>query len=83
MLGRVDYDETTRQTITAWIGGRIDRLLSLGAPMLRGDDVAELSSVDQGQGPLWLGRFLSVFGLAVLFGSLVVIAWFLPRRAGI
>lgn len=38
------------------------------------DDVAELSSVDQGQGPLWLGRLLSVFGIGVLFGSLVVIA---------
>jgi len=39
-----------------------------------GDDVADLSSVDAGQGPLWLGRLLSVFGVAVLFGSLVVIA---------
>ena len=38
------------------------------------DEVANLSDVDQGQGPLWLGRLLSVFGLAVLFGSLVVIA---------
>jgi len=38
------------------------------------DDVANLSDVDQGQGPLWLGRLISVFGLAVLLGSLVVIA---------
>ncbi len=38
------------------------------------DEVASLSDVDQGQGPLWLGRLLSVFGLAVLLGSLVVIA---------
>ena len=38
------------------------------------DDVANLSDVDQGQGPLWLGRLLSVFGLAVLLGSLVLIA---------
>jgi len=38
------------------------------------DEVAELASVDAGQGPLWLGRLLSVFGIAVLFGSLVVIA---------
>ena len=38
------------------------------------DEVADLSSVDAGQGPLWLGRLLSVFGIAVLFGSLVVIA---------
>jgi copper transport protein len=38
------------------------------------DAVANLSDVDSGQGPLWLGRLLSVFGLAVLFGSLVLIA---------
>ena len=38
------------------------------------DGIADLSDVDQGQGPLWLGRLLSVFGLAVLLGSLVVIA---------
>ena len=37
-------------------------------------EVANLSDVDDGQGPLWLGRLLSVFGLAVLLGSLVVIA---------
>ena len=37
-------------------------------------DVAKLSDVDSGQGPLWLGRLLSVFGIAVLFGSLVLIA---------
>jgi copper transport protein len=39
-----------------------------------GNDVAQLSEVDGGQGPLWLGRMLSVFALATLFGSLVVIA---------
>lgn len=37
-------------------------------------DVADLSDVDSGQGPLWLGRLLSVFGIAVLLGSLVLIA---------
>ena len=37
-------------------------------------EVVNLSDVDSGQGPLWLGRLLSVFGLAVLFGSLVLIA---------
>jgi copper transport protein len=37
-------------------------------------EVAELSDVDSGQGPLWLGRLLSVFGIAVLLGSLVLIA---------
>ena len=29
-------------------------------------DVTALSDVDSGQGPLWLGRLLSVFGIAVL-----------------
>jgi putative copper export protein/methionine-rich copper-binding protein CopC len=38
------------------------------------DEVAELSNVETGQGPLWLGRLLSVLGVAVLFGSLIVIA---------
>ena len=38
------------------------------------DEVAELSNVEEGQGPLWLGRLLSVLGIAVLFGSFVVIA---------
>lgn len=38
------------------------------------DEVAQLSNVEQGQGPLWLGRLLSVLGIAVVFGSLVVIA---------
>ena len=37
-------------------------------------EVTDLSDVDGGQGPLWLGRLLSVFGVAVLLGSLVVIA---------
>jgi copper transport protein len=37
-------------------------------------DVTDLSDVDSGQGPLWLGRLLSVFGVAVLLGSLVLIA---------
>ncbi|MGB0113927.1 MAG: CopD family protein [Ilumatobacteraceae bacterium] len=36
--------------------------------------VSPLEDADSGQGPLWLGRLLSVLGLAVLFGSLVVIA---------
>ncbi len=37
-------------------------------------EVSNLSDVDAGQGPLWLGRLISVFGLAILLGSLVVIA---------
>lgn len=43
-------------------------------PTASNGDVTELSSVDSGQGPLWLGRLLSVLGVAVLFGSLVLIA---------
>ncbi len=38
------------------------------------DDVTNLSDVDSGQGPLWLGRLISVFGVGVLLGSLVLIA---------
>ena len=38
------------------------------------DEVVELSSVEAGQGPLWLGRLISSLGIAVLFGSLVLIA---------
>lgn len=38
------------------------------------DTVTELSSVEEGQGPLWLGRLISSLGIAVLFGSLVLIA---------
>jgi copper transport protein len=37
-------------------------------------EITSLSEVDAGQGPLWLGRLISVFGLAVLLGSLVLIA---------
>ena len=38
------------------------------------DDITPLSEVDSGEGPLWLGRLISVLGVAVLFGSLVLIA---------
>jgi copper transport protein len=38
------------------------------------NDVTNLADVDSGQGPLWLGRLISVFGVAVLLGSLVLIA---------
>jgi putative copper export protein/methionine-rich copper-binding protein CopC len=37
-------------------------------------EIVDLESVDSGQGPLWLGRLLSVLGIAVLFGSLVLVA---------
>jgi len=51
-----------------------DDAASTTATTTNTDTVANLSDVDQGQGPLWLGRLLSVFGLAVLFGSLILIA---------
>jgi copper transport protein len=38
------------------------------------EEITPLAEVDSGQGPLWLGRLLSVLGVAVLFGSLVLIA---------
>ncbi len=46
LLGRVDYDESTQTTVTAWIGGRIDRLhLDVtGAQVRRGQTVATLYS---------------------------------------
>ena len=46
MLGRVDYDETTLQSITAWIAGRIDRLhvRVTGERVRRGQVVASLYS---------------------------------------
>ncbi|MAQ13834.1 MAG: efflux transporter periplasmic adaptor subunit [Sandaracinus sp.] len=46
LLGQVDYDETTLKTITAWIGGRIDRLhLDVtGERVRRGQVVATLYS---------------------------------------
>ncbi len=59
-------DTTTDTTDTADV--------TTPSPTTSNDEVAELSSVDSGQGPLWLGRLLSVLGIAVLFGSLVLIA---------
>lgn len=46
LLGRVDHDETTLQTITAWIAGRIDRLHVdvTGERVRRGQVVATLYS---------------------------------------
>jgi putative copper export protein/methionine-rich copper-binding protein CopC len=43
------------------------------------DDVILLSQVDSGQGPLWLGRLLSVLGIATMFGALVLIAMAWPE----
>ncbi len=46
LLGRVDYDESTLQSITTWIGGRIDRLhvRITGEQVRRGQVVATLYS---------------------------------------
>ena len=46
----------------------------VATPTTAGDEVAALSGVEDGQGPLWLGRLISSLGIAVLFGSLVLIA---------
>ncbi len=44
-------------------------------PATSGDDeVIPLEQVDSGAGPLWLGTLLSDFGLALLFGGLVIVA---------
>ncbi|MEO1057574.1 MAG: copper resistance protein CopC [Actinomycetota bacterium] len=36
--------------------------------------VVDLDEVEGGQGPLWLGRLVSMIGLSALFGGLIVIA---------
>ena len=44
LLGRVEYDETSLRTVTAWIGGRIDRLFvsTTGERVRRGQVIATL-----------------------------------------
>jgi copper transport protein len=73
-----DPVSTTTETSTPTTGepttGDTTAGAETGATTATGDDVADLSDVDSGQGPLWLGRLISVLGLAVLLGSLVVIA---------
>jgi Cu(I)/Ag(I) efflux system membrane fusion protein len=46
LLGRVDYDETSLRTVTAWIGGRIERLhvSTTGERVRRGQTIATLYS---------------------------------------
>ena len=61
-------DTTTDTTVP----GAID--VTEGPAATTSSDIVDLESVDSGQGPLWLGRLLSVLGIAVLFGSLVLIA---------
>jgi len=66
-------DTTVTPTSEATIGGTVPDGAST-TPGAATAEVANLSDVDAGQGPLWLGRLISVFGLAVLLGSLVLIA---------
>lgn len=46
LLGRIEYDETSLRTVTAWIGGRIDRLFvsTTGERVKRGQVIATLYS---------------------------------------
>ncbi len=46
LLGRIEYDETSLRTVTAWIGGRIDRLFvsTTGERVKRGQAIATLYS---------------------------------------
>ncbi|MDH3819379.1 MAG: efflux RND transporter periplasmic adaptor subunit, partial [Myxococcales bacterium] len=46
LLGRVDYDEKSLRTVTAWVGGRIDRLhvSTTGERVKRGQVIATLYS---------------------------------------
>ena len=46
LLGRVDYDERSLRTVTAWIGGRIERLhvATTGERVTRGQVIATLYS---------------------------------------
>lgn len=46
MLGKVDYDETKLSYITAWVGGRLDRLFVdyTGVPVKKGDHMVVLYS---------------------------------------
>jgi len=46
MVGKVDYDETREKTISAWIGGRIDRMFVnyTGAFVKKGDRLVSLYS---------------------------------------
>jgi membrane fusion protein, copper/silver efflux system len=46
LLGRIDYDETRVRTVSAWVAGRVDRLLLdvVGARVERGTPLLELFS---------------------------------------
>jgi copper transport protein len=69
--------EETTTTVTGATSTTIDPTSpvdSTGGGSTSSDEVADLSNVDTGSGPLWLGRLISVLGVAVLFGSLILIA---------
>ncbi|QDU33067.1 Cation efflux system protein CusB precursor [Poriferisphaera corsica] len=46
LVGKIDYDETRLTYITAWFGGRLDRLFVdyTGTPVRKGDHLAEIYS---------------------------------------
>lgn len=46
LIGKLDYDQTRIKSITAWTGGRIDRLFVdyIGMPVRQGDHMVELYS---------------------------------------
>ena len=48
MVGKVDFDETRKKTLTAWVPGRIDRLYAdyTGLEVKKGDELASLYSPD-------------------------------------
>ena len=48
MVGKLDYDETRLATITAWVGGRIERLFVdyTGVRVQKGDHLVEIYSPD-------------------------------------
>ena len=48
MVGKIDYDETRLQDVTAWVGGRIDRQYVdfTGTRVIKGDHMFDLYSPD-------------------------------------
>jgi len=48
MVGRIEYDETRVRYVTAWVGGRLDRLYVnyTGAPVKKGENTVSIYSPD-------------------------------------
>lgn len=48
MVGKVDYDETAVRTISAWVGGRLERLYvdATGVPVAQGEHLVSIYSPD-------------------------------------